>query len=104
MHWLHSVRDSEQTKSLVFGPVVSNYRASKFFQGLGSWGLGFRGLGWALMRVVSSTCKDSPLCVCRHVSLPNCFLSFYCEHARNAHTLEKTGGMVTPELFPEPQT
>ncbi|CAJ1332756.1 unnamed protein product [Effrenium voratum] len=35
--------------------------------------------------------EDSPVCICRHVSLPNCMLSFYCEYARNAHTLEKTG-------------
>eukprot|EP00930_Biecheleria_cincta_P088460 TRINITY_DN77703_c0_g1_i1.p1 TRINITY_DN77703_c0_g1~~TRINITY_DN77703_c0_g1_i1.p1 ORF type:complete len:255 (-),score=13.52 TRINITY_DN77703_c0_g1_i1:41-805(-) len=34
--------------------------------------------------------EDSPLCVCKHVSLPNCFLSFYCHIARNGHTLEKT--------------
>eukprot|EP00434_Breviolum_minutum_P042595 symbB.v1.2.037923.t1/scaffold5738.1/size24079/3 len=38
--------------------------------------------------------EDSPLCICRHVTLPNCMLSFYCEHARHAHTLEKTGMLV----------
>jgi len=35
--------------------------------------------------------EDSPMCICKHVSLPNCMLSFYCEHARHAQTLEKTG-------------
>eukprot|EP00440_Ansanella_granifera_P016767 gb/GFBE01018215.1/.p1 GENE.gb/GFBE01018215.1/~~gb/GFBE01018215.1/.p1 ORF type:complete len:188 (+),score=26.53 gb/GFBE01018215.1/:1-564(+) len=35
--------------------------------------------------------EDSPLCLCRYVSLPNCFLAFYCVNARNAQTLEKTG-------------